>query len=236
MWDPGRRARWARPPRRRRRERRDDPQAPMCGSGDELDADRRAAIARADRDDVGELADDPEPAPAAAERRGRVGAPHAGAVEARADVGHLHHEAPVGPGVHRDRRAAVLLRVGDHLVEREHEVAGALDEAAPHREVANGRPHLGDLRGIVTERRAVALLLHPCSLPPYGGYPFLRPRYSGDSSDRLGSREDAGSSGRRGRRGEVLRDDQRAVARPAGARDLTCVPKGCRLADAETFG
>jgi hypothetical protein len=66
----------------------------------------------------------------------------------------------------------VLLGVGDHLVERQDEVAGALGEAASHCEVAHPRADVGDLRRIVAERRAVALLLlHPRSSSPDAGHP-----------------------------------------------------------------
>jgi hypothetical protein len=60
----------------------------------------------------------------------------------------------------------VLLRVGDHLVQGQDEIAGALGEAALRRQVADRRTDLGDLRRIVTERRRVALvLLRICSAP-----------------------------------------------------------------------
>ena len=144
-----------------------------------------------------------------------MGLPHTRAVEARAGVGDLDHQAPVGPRADLDRGAAVLLGVRDHLVQGQHQVARALGEAAAHGEVAHRRADLGDLGGIVTEGHAVA----PRSPPP-----LLDAWRSADAPS-------------------VAPDTRETVAigsdpaRAPGSAASAATTKGrCRLADAVAFG
>ena len=99
--------------------------------------------------EVGELPGDPQPAAAVAERPGGWVRPDRRPVEAAAHVRDLHHQAAVNPGLDRDRRRAVLLGVGDHLVEREHQVAGAVAEALIHGDSVHRGADLGDSAGSV---------------------------------------------------------------------------------------
>ena len=92
-----------------------------------------------------------------------MGAPDAHAVEAPADVGDLDDDPAVDPGLDHDRRPPVLLGVRDHLVEREHQVAGPVAEAVPAGARVDVGADLRDLGGIGPQRGPVMrLLLHPC--------------------------------------------------------------------------
>ena len=76
------------------------------------------------------------------------------AVEAVAHVRHLDDDPAVHPGLDADRRAPVLLRVGDHLVEGQHEVAWPVEGAQGCEELIEARAREPHERELAESERA----------------------------------------------------------------------------------